>query len=47
MKFDIVDMTALKDDDIEMDNKLLQMGLLANDESAYKNIQREAVWLEE
>lgn len=46
IKFDIVDMKALKIDDIDMDNKLLQMGLLANDESAYKNIQRETIWIE-
>ena len=46
VQFDIVDMVALKADDIEMDNKLLEMGLLANDESAYKNIQKETVWLE-
>lgn len=46
VQFDIVDMVALKADDIEMDHKLLEMGLLANDESAYKNIQKETVWLE-
>ena len=46
VQFDIVDMVALKADDIEMDNKLLEMGVLANDESAYKNIQKETVWLE-
>lgn len=44
--FDIVDMVALKADDIEMDQKLLSMGLLANNESAYKNIRKEAIWAE-
>ena len=44
VQFDIVDMSALRADDIEMDPRLLSMGLLANDESAYKNIRRETVW---
>ena len=46
IRFDIVDMCALEADDIEMDRKLLGMGLLVNDESAYKSIRKETVWAE-
>ena len=38
IKFDIVDLTALKEDDQMMDKKLLEIGMEVNDSSAYKTI---------
>lgn len=45
IKFDIVDLVALKDDDVEMDNMLLDMGLEVNENSAYKTMKKEAIWM--
>jgi len=45
IKFDIVDLIALKEDDIEMDNMLIDMGLEANESSAYKTMKKEAIWM--
>ncbi len=45
IKFDIVDLTALKEDDQIMDKKLLEIGLEVNDSSAYKTMIKEAVWM--
>lgn len=45
IKFDIVDLKALAQDDQMMDKKLLELGLAANDDSAYKTMRREAVWM--
>lgn len=45
VKFDIVDLAALKEDDEKMDEMLLHMGLAVNDSSAYKTIRREMVWM--
>ena len=45
IKFDIVDLLALKKDDSEMDQMLLDMGLAINDSSAYKTMKREAIWM--
>ncbi len=45
IKFDIVDFTALKEDDDKMDRMLLDMGLSINDSSAYKTIEKETVWM--
>jgi len=45
IRFDIVDLTALKEEDKEMDQMLLDMGLSINEDSAYKTMMREAVWL--
>lgn len=45
IKFDIVDLVALKEDDIEMDNMLIAMGLEANESSAYKTMKKEAIWM--
>ncbi len=38
IKFDIVDLTALREDDQMMDKKLLEIGMEVNDSSAYKTI---------
>lgn len=38
-------MVALKDDDVEMDNMLLDMGLEANESSAYKTMKKETIWM--
>lgn len=45
IKFDIVELVALKDDDVEMDNMLLDMGLEVNENSAYKTMKKEAIWM--
>lgn len=45
IKFDIVDLVALKEDDAKMDDMLLDMGLEANESSAYKTMKKEAIWM--
>ena len=45
IKFDIVDLVALKDDDAEMDKMVLDMGLEVNESSAYKTMKKEAIWM--
>jgi len=45
IKFDIVDLVALKIDDLKMDKMLLDMGLSINEKSAYKTMKKEAVWM--
>ena len=45
IKFDIVDLKALEQDDYMMDKKLLEIGLAANDSSAYKTMKEEAIWM--
>lgn len=45
IKFDIVDLKALEEDDYMMDKKLLEIGLAVNDCSAYKIMKQEAVWM--
>lgn len=45
IRFDIVDLTALKEDDNQMDQMLLDMGLNVNESSAYKNMKKDAVWM--
>ncbi len=45
IKFDIVDLKALQQDDYIMDKKLLEIGLAVNDCSAYKTIREEAIWI--
>ncbi len=45
IKFDIVDLTALKEDDQMMDKKLLEIGMEVNDSSAYKTILPFFDWL--
>lgn len=45
IKFDIVDLAALKKDDDKMDRMLLDMGLAVNNSSAYKTIEKETVWM--
>ena len=45
IKFDIVDLAALKEEDDKMDKMLLDMGLEMNDVSAYKTIEKETVWM--
>ena len=45
IKFDIVDLAALKEDDDKMDRMLLDMGLAVNNSSAYKTIEKETVWM--
>ena len=45
VKFDFVDLTALKEDDEKMDKMLLHMGLTVNDRSAYKTIRKEMIWM--
>ena len=44
--FDIVNLDSLQEEDKQLDNELISMGLPANDESAYKNIIKEAIWFE-
>ena len=44
-KFDIVDLKALQEDDIRMDQMLLDMGLSINESSAYKTIKKETIWM--
>lgn len=44
-KFDIVDLKALQEDDIRMDQMLLDMGLSINENSAYKTIKKETIWM--
>lgn len=46
VKFDIVDLAALKEDDEKMDEMLLHMGLSVNDSSAYKTIRKEMIWMD-
>ena len=45
-KFDIVDLKALQEDDIRMDQMLLDMGLSINESSAYKTIKKETIWMD-
>lgn len=45
IKFDIIDLKALEQDDYIMDKKLLEIGLKVNDCSAYKTIKQEAIWM--
>lgn len=45
IKFDIIDLKALEQDDYIMDKKLLEIGLEVNDCSAYKTIKQEAIWM--
>lgn len=45
IKFDIVDLVALEEDDAKMDDMLLNMGLEANESSAYKTMKKEAIWM--
>ena len=45
IKFDIVDLAALKEDDDKMDRMLLDMRLAVNNSSAYKTIEKETVWM--
>ena len=45
IKFDIVDQAILKEDDIEMDNMLVDMGVDVNESSAYKTMKKEAIWM--
>ncbi len=43
--FDIVDLTALEEDDLIIDKKLLEMGLAINTESAYKTMKNDVIWM--
>lgn len=44
--FDIVNLDSLKEEDKQLDEELLSMGLPVNKDSAYKNIISEVVWFE-
>ena len=46
INFDIVDLTALEQDDLIMDKKLLEMGLNINAESAYKTMKNDVIWMD-
>jgi len=45
IKFDIVDLVALKTEDLGMDEMLLDMGLAINEKSAYKTMKKETIWM--
>lgn len=46
-KADVLITELLKDEDIELDNFLLSIGLSKNEESVYKSIMSEAIWIED
>lgn len=46
-KADVLITGLLKDEDIELDNFLLSIGLSKNEESVYKSIMSEAIWIED
>ncbi len=41
-----MDLTALEQDDLIMDKKLLEMGLNINAESAYKTMKNDVIWMD-
>ena len=44
-KADVLITELLKDEDIELDNFLLSIGLSKNEDSVYKSIMREVIWI--
>lgn len=47
IKTDVLITELLKDEDIELDNFLLSIGLSKNEDSVYKSIMSEAIWIED
>lgn len=46
IEFDLLNLEALEEEDKDFDNMLIDMELDINDESVYKNIKKEVVWVE-
>ncbi len=46
LEFDLINLEALEEEDKDFDDMLIDMGLDINDESAYKNIKKDVIWVE-